>query len=488
MTAEKHDNVELKGFKHLAISSPATFAHEISGGRWVYVPHLNYLDEKLLSAACGIIKRVMINMPPRHGKSELTSKYFPVWYLGNFPDNRIILISYGAEFASSWGMKVRDLIDEFGEDYFGIRLDPSSRAVNNFRIEGCEGGMSCAGAGGSITGKGADLLIIDDPVKNDAEANSPVYREKLWEWYRATAFTRLEPGGIIVLIMTRWHEDDLCGRILKMNEDDNENKWEVVKMPAISGPGDILGRGPNQPLWSDRYSWKYLQEVKKELGSYWFSSLYQQNPSPAGGGIFKRKFFQYFSHDGSIFYLKGKSGEQKIWDQSCRIMATVDLAAATGERSDYTVIVVFALTPDKDILILNVIRERFEGAAHMNLLKNIQNRYNPDIIGVESVQYQVSLIQSAMREGLRVRKLLAKKDKVSRSLAMQARMESYMVYFRKDAPWLQDFEDELLAFPNGKHDDQVDAFAYIADLVQPVSDVSPVGAKIFGGGGIAKDF
>jgi len=167
--------------------------------------HLEVIEKALIDVVNGKIKRLMINMPPRHGKSEKISKYFPAWYLLTKPNNRIILSSYEANFAASWGRKVRNLIAEFG--YLkGVFLDPKANAADRFFIKGFKGELNTAGAGGAITGKGADVIIIDDPVKNAEQAQSPVYQEKIWDWYRSTAYTRLEPDGAIIIIMTRWHQ------------------------------------------------------------------------------------------------------------------------------------------------------------------------------------------------------------------------------------------------------------------------------------------
>lgn len=192
---------------------PAGFAVYVSNGVWQLQPHLHHLNLKLLDVAKGRCPRLIINMPPRHGKSELVSKHFPAWYLGTYPRKKIILASYEATFAQTWGRAARDLLDEYGQEIFGVGVNQNTRAAGYWMTT--EGGhMWSVGVGGAVTGKGTDLLIIDDPVKNDQEANSPTYREKTWNWYRATARTRLQPGGAIIIIQTRWHCDDLTGRLL----------------------------------------------------------------------------------------------------------------------------------------------------------------------------------------------------------------------------------------------------------------------------------
>ena len=329
-------------------TSPGLLATVVSKGKWAAASHLRFVDN-ILQASCrtGLPDRIIINMPPRHGKSELISKYFPFWHMLNYPDKRILLCSYSASFAQSWGRKVRDLINIHG-GAFDIEINKSSKAAGDFSIAGYSGGMSCAGAGGPITGKGADLLIIDDPVKNDAEAHSPVYRGKMWEWFRATAMTRLEPGGVVVIIMTRWHEDDLCGRIFLSEEvtakieELEKGKWLSIVIPALAEENDILGRKQGEALWRDRFSEKKLEDIRRSIGEYWFSSLYMQKPSPAGGGIFKKADFRYFTENDTHYLLKDGHFSQ-IKKKSCRVYAVMDLAAGASEISDFTVILVLFL-------------------------------------------------------------------------------------------------------------------------------------------------
>ncbi len=183
--------------QHLPLLSPAMFATAASQGKWKSARHLAYLDRVLTDAIdeaeAGDVYGVIVSMPPQHGKSELCSKYLPAWYLGTFPDRRVILTSYEADFASGWGRKARDLLEQHGS-MFGVKVSKRSKAVNRWDLEGRDGGMTTAGVGGPITGKGAHLLIIDDPIKNDEEARSPMIRQKQWDWWQSTASTRLRPG------------------------------------------------------------------------------------------------------------------------------------------------------------------------------------------------------------------------------------------------------------------------------------------------------
>lgn len=442
--------------------TPSDLAWMVSKGKWYPADHLLLLDEALVKVSLGLIKRLMIFMPPRHGKSELTSKYFPAWYLGRNPDKRVILTSYEADFAASWGYKVRTILQDYGNPCFGINLSQKSAAKNRWDILGHNGGMITAGVGGAITGKGADLLIIDDPVKNAEEAQSETYRQKTYDWYISTAFTRLEPGGAVILIQTRWHEDDLAGRILA-NEGD---KWTVISLPALAEKDDLLGRKEGEALFTSRYSRDNILEIKKTLGSYWFSALYQQRPQPAGGAVFKREYFKYATLENGIIDL----GEfKKYVFKDCKIFQTCDPATSTKETADYFVLSTWAQTPINDLVLLNVHRTRLESPDQVNLFKQGYTRWKPVQQWVEQNGIGKTLYQSLLRTGLPVKKLDADTDKVTRALPTAARMEAGTVYFLRDEDegqsWLHDFEEELLRFPNGAHDDQVDTLSYAGQVV-----------------------
>ena len=201
------------GAQMTATLDPAGLARYVTRGAWKIAPHLDLLSRRLVAVACGEVRRLLVVMPPRHGKSLLCSVFFPAWYLGTYPDRRVILASYESDFAAGWGRKTRDVLEEHGP-LFGVSLRSDSSAANRWDIAGRAGGMISVGVGGAATGRGADLFIIDDPVKSLEDAQSEAMSRRAWDWYRGVARTRLEPGGAIVLIMTRWAEQDLAGRLL----------------------------------------------------------------------------------------------------------------------------------------------------------------------------------------------------------------------------------------------------------------------------------
>lgn len=259
--------------KELAKRHLIDFLEYDSNYKWKRAKHLNLLCKKLEEIEKGNLKRLMVFLPPRHGKSEVVSKKFPAWYLGKNPDKEIILSSYAADLAYDFSRIARNTLKEHNNT-FGRELASDSSAIKNWNIEGYDGGLTAAGVGGPITGRGANVAIIDDPVKNWEEASSKTYRDKVWKWYQSVLRTRLTPNGAIVLVMTRWHEDDLAGRLLKQ-EGDN---WDIVNFPAIAKEEDILGREEGEALWPERYPISEIEDIRNTLLDRMFLSLYQQEP------------------------------------------------------------------------------------------------------------------------------------------------------------------------------------------------------------------
>jgi len=247
------------------------------------------LDRKIVDVVAGRIKKLLVTMPPRHGKSELCSHRTPVWFLSNFPDESLILSCYGSDFAKEWGRKARNTINEHSDE-LGVRVSQDSKSSSHWTINGHKGEMYAVGVGGAITGRGGKLLLCDDPIKNEEEARSEVYRDKLWAWWCSTFITRLEPNGGIILIQTRWHEDDLAGRILKHERD----KWEVLNLPAIAGQDDPLGRTTGEALWPERFPVAALEEKRSSMGDLDFERLYQQRPSLEQGNIIQKEWWKEY--------------------------------------------------------------------------------------------------------------------------------------------------------------------------------------------------
>lgn len=439
----------------LTKTSLASYCQWASNGTWLPARHLEYTAERLEALALGRIKRLMVLEPPQNGKSDLASGYFPAWFIGNWPTKRILLGAYEAGFAATWGSRAKGHYTD-SSSIFPSPLADDSQAKDHWRTK-AGGGMDTAGIGGAFTGKGADCFIVDDPVKNPEQAASQVYRDKTWDWYRAAALTRLSPDGRVLLIMTRWHEDDLAGRILQQAAETGE-QWEVVNLPALAEEGDILGRAEGEPLWPERYPLEWLLEKEQAVGSRIWASLYQQRPTMQGGDIFRREWLRYYHvNDAGAYLLTRPDGATIMRPLSkCRRFQTCDLAVSEKTTADYFVLATWAVTEQGELLLLDRIRAHLAGPDQPHVLRQEYHKWNPASIYIESVAYQLSLVQQVIRNGLPAVEMRPDKDKVSRALLAATRFEAGTVYLPQGASWLGEYEQELLTFPNAKHDDQVD--------------------------------
>lgn len=462
-------------------ATPVGWARYASGGTWKAAKHLLLLNRVLMAAAAGErwASRVIIQMPPRHGKSEFTSGYFPAWYLGMYPDRKVILASYADTFAAQWGQRNRDLLETYGGDVFGIRVRQDSRAKDTWYLTKRRGGMFTAGVGGALTGKGAHLAIIDDPVKNDEQALSPTYREKAKEWYRATLRTRMESAHApIIVIQTRWHTDDLAGWLQKEYPDD----WLVISLPALATedeeiwlPDDATSpawtRKAGEPLWPEKYDRDAIDKLMADQGgpdAYWWLALYQQTPTPLGGGILKPEQFRRYDVVQDGYLLDTPAGPRLVSAKTLPKFGTMDLATSVRTQADYTVMGAFGIS-ESDLLVLDVIRNRWEGPDLPRVAHRVWTAYGLAYIGVEQAGFQLSTVQdmrrgrqSEGRKPMPIKSLIPQGDKVSRALTLAARMGGGGVYVPRSAPWLAALEAEMAQFPKGKHDDQVDVLAYAA--------------------------
>lgn len=442
-----------------------------SGKSWYLADHLRVVNRFLLDLAARRIRFLMVFMPPRHGKSELISKYLPGWWLGTFPEERVILSSYEGGFAHTWGRKVRDTIEESGQAVFGITIRQDSKAANRWDLVGHEGGMVAAGVGGPITGKGAHLFIMDDPIKNPEQAYSKTYRERAWDWWRGVAMARLEPSGVAVMMMTRWHQDDLAGRLIKAEP----GEWVVLRFPAIAEHDEawkdphtdrlLWQRPQGNALWPARFPRDAMLKRMRKAGGYLAAAEYQQNPSAPEGNIFRRAWFRYFriEHDGIETYYVLFEGARRVGRfraADCWRFQTCDPAATSKDIADWFVLSTWAVTPNKDLLLLDVYRDHVETTNHERTMSNGFTTWKPKFQGVERETFGLNIIQACKKAGLPVRPLPAEGDKVARSRTMAARYEIGAVYHLEDAAWRAAWEEELVDFPTGEHDDQVDTASY----------------------------
>ena len=441
-----------------ATLDPAAFAWLASRGQWQLAPHLDLLAERLLDVAQGKLKRLLIQMPPRHGKSEFASAHFPAWYLGTFPDRRVILASYEHDFAASWGAKARDRFTEWGPALWRLWVKRDKQAADDWGIAGHAGGMVCAGVGGPITGRGADLLIIDDPVKSAEEANSETYRQRAWDWYRSTAYTRLEPGGALILIQTRWHEDDLAGRVLAEAAKTGE-QWEVINLPALAEGGDVLGRQSGEALWPDRYPEEQLEQIRESIGSYWWSALYQQRPAPPEGALFREEWWRY-------------------WEElpACEeMMLSVDCSYKEGRDNSFTVIQAWGRAGGKLYLVDQWRRQCGFNEARAGVQQMAARWPRAHAKLIEDKANGRAVIESLRSEIAGIVPVEPKGGKYSRAQAVLPLLEQGKVYLPQPSrlPWVNELMAEARSFPAGAHDDQVDAMTQALQRWIWVKEVPP---------------
>ncbi|WP_257135982.1 terminase large subunit domain-containing protein [Streptomyces sp. t99] len=267
--------------------SPGSLAALLTGGREMQPRHLQLIDDAFIRIARGERVRLLLNMPPRHGKSQRAARWAPLWYLRRNPTHRLMIASYSAVLAEGHGRWLRDSINEHG-DQLGISLRYGSKAAGRFDLSGSPGGLVTAGVGGSLTGMGAHLAVVDDPLKDAKAAASPTVLGDLWDWWQQVLNTRMEPTGSIVVIQTRWSENDLAGRILTQDAARDKARWTVINLPAIAdSPDDALGRPIGAPLWPERFNLGHLSDFRDEVGERGWWALYQQQPRPLEGGIWQ---------------------------------------------------------------------------------------------------------------------------------------------------------------------------------------------------------
>lgn len=319
--------------------SPGAMASVLTEGREMQAPHLGLIDTAFERVAAGVPTKLLLTMPPRHGKSRRAARWAPLWYLRRRPEHRVMIASYSSDLADDHGRWIRDAILTYGPQ-IGISLRPGSSAANRFDLLGTEGGAVMAGVGGGLTGKGAHLAVVDDPIKDAAEASSPTMRRRLWEWWQAVLLTRIEPGGSVILIQTRWDEDDLAGRVLA----DEGSRWTVIDLPALAlSDDDALGRQVGGPLWPERYDETALAEIRRSVGERVWWSLYQQQPRPQDGGVW----------DWAWITGNRISAAQLRGIDLSRIVVAVDPAGGESAVGDETGIVAAARDAEGHLYVLD---------------------------------------------------------------------------------------------------------------------------------------
>ncbi|MGV7002491.1 phage terminase large subunit [Priestia megaterium] len=422
--------------------------------------HHERLCEALDKLVSGDIKRLMVFMPPRNGKSELGSRRFPAYVLGKDPDAQIIATSYSADLASRMNRDVQRIIDspEYQEVFPEVGLNGSNvRTIANgsylrnsdiFEIVNHKGVYKSSGIGGGITGMGMTYGIIDDPFKNRKEAESQTMRNAVWDWYASTFYTRLEKDARVLIILTRWHEDDLAGRLLKQAQEDPEaEQWTVINYPAIAeDPIDQSDpREEGEPLWPAKYSLDDLKKIKKAVGTYEWSALYQQRPSPSEGNILNRGWWKYYK-------VKPTDFDELIQSWDC--------AFKDNDDSDFVVGQVWG-RKGADKYLLDQVKDRMDLPATINAVRSLTAKWPRATTKlIEDKANGPAVIQMLKHEVSGMIAVNPQGGKVARAYAASPEVEAGNVYLPDPsiAPWVHDFVDETAAFPNSTNDDATDCF------------------------------
>lgn len=452
---------------------------------WVHEDICRRIERFVKQVEQGLSPRLLLMMPPRSGKSEISSRHTPAWILGQHPDWEIIAGSHTSSLSLSFSRYLRDVMRDpaYGAVFPDAKLDPSSQSVENWNLTK-GGGYLAAGVGTGITGRGAHILLLDDLVKDMEAADSVTIRDNTWEWYLSTAYTRLAPGGGVLGLMTWWHDDDWAGRIQQaMASDDGADQFEIIRYPAINEYGDeyilpddtIVQLAPTEPvpegsrltrkqgtaIHPARYTTEMMLKIKRNLISggqkrVW-DALYQQNPVPDEGNYFSKEMFRFY----------GTAPRR----EDLYIYQAWDFAISEGKDSDYTVGTCIGVDHRDNVYYLGQRRFRIQdGGFIIDAILDFAQEYSADCLGFEdgqiwkAIEFQFQKRCSERRQYPSFELLKPLTDKMVRANPLRGRMQLGKVYFDNNAPYWAELQKEMLHFPAGKHDDQIDSLAWAIRL------------------------
>jgi predicted phage terminase large subunit-like protein len=413
---------------------------------FIHGRHHALMARKFEEIANGETKRLIINMPPRHTKSEFASFMLPAWFLGRFPNKKIIQCSNTAELAVGFGRKVRNLVDSevYAKIFPNVALRSDSKAAGRWSTN-ANGEYFAIGVGGTVTGKGADLLIIDDPHSEQEAAlaaGDPSVFDKVYEWYTSGPRQRLQPGGSIVVVMTRWSKRDLTGKILQAMTDRDGDEWEIIELPAIL-PSE-------KPLWPEFWSYDELSKLRIELPLSKWSAQYQQNPTSEEGALVKREWWMEWENEAP--------------PQCQFIIQSWDTAFTKSERADYSACTTWGVfykdenENDPHIILLDALKERMEFPELKARALEYYQEWQPDAFIIEAKASGAPLIFELRRMGIPVQEFTPTRgnDKISRLNSVTDLFASGRVWAPRKR-WAEEVIEEMAAFPNSDHDDLVDS-------------------------------
>lgn len=428
---------------------------------WVHREICARLMRFMLDARAGKSPRMIITMPPRHGKSELVSRRFPAWCFGIWPDCNIIAASYGDNLARRMNKDVQRIMDspEYVEIFPDIRLtkskrDGSIRTSEFFEIPGHSGSYRSTGVGGGITGMGADILNIDDPIKDRKSADSPTIREGVMDWYASTAYTRLSPGGGVLVTQTRWHENDLAGRLMEAQTQEGMDRWTVVNYPAIAEM-DEPHRKKGDALHPERFPIDALMRIRANVGEYEWSALYQQRPTPRGGGVFKREWLRTWT----------RATLPAVFDT---MVQSWDFTFKDAQNSDNVSGQVW-MKSGGNFYLMDCVAEKMDFVSQQRAMKAMTLKW-PEAYGkvVEDKANGSAIISSLGSAIPGIVPYTPRGSKTARAYAVSPLFEAGNVFIPPmdtEHPWVADYVAEITSFPNAPHDDRVDATTQALDYL-----------------------
>lgn len=439
---------------------PEQHARMVSGGAWTLYSYLQRVADTIRNAINRGSGLIVVNLPPRHGKSEFISYHLPLWFLDLYPERRVILATHTASLSRKFGRRVRNSL--LGDEPTITEVAEDSQAAEEWETKQ-GGGMVSAGVGGSITGKGGHLLIVDDPVKNWEEADSEVFQARNIEWFQTTLWTRREPKAVVVLLMTRWHRRDLTGFVLDLDKQGTlKTRVEHLRFPAVAEGGDPLGRQPGEALCPERYDAEALKEIRAIEGSRHFAGLYQQSPVDEASALFSKQWFRYFDARPASY----------------RSLITIDQAFSEKKGADYTVLSHTLYDDAGNLYVVEYVRKRVSINGFIELLFQMIER----AIGLQAVVLEIEVNETPDNSAMVrvVQGEMTKRDKYftlkpvrpTKEKRLRATKLIHMagqgrLFHRAN---MTELEDELLAFPTGDHDDIVDTLSLAAlEVPAPVA-------------------
>lgn len=429
--------------------------------------HHKLLAKKLEAVERGEIKRLMISLPPGHSKTLLCSIYFPAWYFGRHPSKYVMSISHSTSLAEDWGRYVRNLIetDEYQRVFPDLHISPDSRSAGRWHTN--SGGLfRAAGVGAGISGKRAHIGVIDDAI-SEQDAYSKAAKEKVNNWYHSGFTSRLMPNGAVIIIMTRWAEDDLIGYLLKQAKMTG-TEWEYIKLPAIldEESAALLGANPGEALWPEFWPMEVLLE-KRDGGmpSFEWESLYMQNPIARDGGILKADYWKPWQHDTA--------------PKLDMVVQSWDTAFSTRTTADFSVCTTWGIFTDEDTklkhtILLSLFKNRLDFPDLRRKAKELYDKWSPDVVIVERKASGQSIIQELRRVGIPIYEYNPDRDKIARAHAAAPLLEAGRVWVPEGKRYSEEVIMECAAFPRGAHDDIVDsvtqALLWLRDVGRTYTD------------------